>query len=90
MLKFSSEEIANAVAHVVAKQGIKNPAAQAGVEWLAQKNWGAAIQGEGFTTYTVPPDWDGHRFSGYFKPTLIEVCDDTSPAWWSGFELRAA
>ena len=77
----------SSVATVVALVCLANPGtstAQAlrGVNWLASQCWGAAVQGDGYTTFIVDEDWNGLCHVGYFWPTLAEVAQDVGPDFW--------
>jgi hypothetical protein len=48
------------------------------------REFGAAVQGDGFTTFPVPFGWDGYKFNGYFSPTAVQLVDDSPihPGQW--------
>jgi hypothetical protein len=78
--------ITTSAALVVLLHSVSLNAAIRGCTELNGVHWGAAAQGEDYTTFSVRPDWDGHRFAGYFTPTLAQVALDTHRDWWQQFE----
>lgn len=83
----TKDNVAN-VATVAALVCLANPGtsianAKRGVDWLARQCWGAAVHGDGFTTFKVDEDFGGAAFSGYFRPTLAQVANDCGPGFWS-------
>jgi hypothetical protein len=66
----------------LANPGVTHAQALRGVCWLASQHWGAAVQGDGYTTFKVPEDWDGACFVGYFIPSLGDVAQDVGPGFW--------